>query len=89
MSFTDHIGQVIHVVIPKILHETELCPVKLVGVDAGGIWIESQMFTNFILSGLGKATSSKTMILFVPYGLISYAVISKDELALNERAFGA
>ena len=62
--------------------------VKLLGVEAGGIWIESQLLTNAILRGIGEATSLRTPILFLPYHRVSEIVHSIDVPVLGEKAFG-
>ncbi|MGH9403306.1 MAG: hypothetical protein ACRD2P_14495 [Terriglobia bacterium] len=41
MDFSDLIGQEIAVLIPKI-HQTALQQVKLIGVESGGIWVQSK-----------------------------------------------
>jgi hypothetical protein len=87
MQFTDYIGQDILVKIP-LLHENDFQRVRLRGVDAGGLWIESQKFTNEMLALTGAQASPRTIVVFFPYHAISFAFQSVDEIALSESAFG-
>lgn len=62
--------------------------VKLLGVEAGGIWIESQDVTNATLKHLGLSSLPTTIVIFFPYHEIAFAVRSIDKIALDEQAFG-
>jgi hypothetical protein len=86
MQLSDFIGQVVSMVIPAI-HQTTIQKVELLGVETGGVWIQSQTFTNAVLQTLGEASAPKTMVLFVPYHGIALAFSSIEERALNEKAF--
>lgn len=81
------VGEVIIARIP-ILNEYELSLVKLHGVDANGIWIESQEFTESMMKKLKFTTSATTLVLFVPYPGIDFVIGSIDSLCLSETAFG-
>jgi len=74
-------------VIPAI-HATTIQEVKVLGVEFGGVWIQSQALTNAFLQILGVAVAPKTMVAFVPYHGISLAFSSIEGPALNETAFG-
>lgn len=87
MQLSDFIGQVILVMIP-FLDKSGIQKVKLLGVESGGIWIQSQHATNFILQKGGLATSPKTPVFFSPYHAISLAYAATEEPALNEVSFG-
>ncbi|MGA2772114.1 MAG: hypothetical protein ABSG26_14965 [Bryobacteraceae bacterium] len=87
MQLSDFVGQPISMLIPFI-HQTALQKVNLLGVEAGGVWIESQTFTNAVLQKLGVPTSPKTSVLFVPYHGIGLGLFSIDQPALDEKAFG-
>jgi len=81
------VGEVIIAQIP-VLDRQELSLVKLHGVDANGIWIESQEFTESMMKKLKLTTSVTTLVLFVPYPGIDFIVGSVDSLCLSERALG-
>ena len=76
-----------------ILAMVEMVPgkiqrLKLLGVEAGGIWVESQYLTNFLLTQLGAASAPKTPVFFVPYSRIFFVFHGEGRTALNEEAFG-
>jgi hypothetical protein len=87
MLLSDFVGQNVTLLIP-FFHQTKLQEVKLHGVEAGGIWIESQAFTNQALQRFGVATAPKTLVFFLPYSQISLGIASGDWPALDEKAFG-
>ena len=87
MQLSDFIGDSIFIVVPMI-HKTELKEVKLVGVEAGGIWIESQEAINVILQSSGASAARNTPVLFLPYHQISLALTVRPGLSLDETAFG-
>ena len=87
MQLSDHVGQVIVMLIPAI-HPTELQKVKLLSVESGGIWIESQTFLNMMLKSLGQATAPRSLAFFFPYHELRYGFVAIEGVALNERAFG-
>jgi hypothetical protein len=86
-NLTELIGQVIVAHIPR-LHPTIFQQVKLHGVEAGGIWIESQMMTNTFFETAGYSSSSRTMIFFFPYHQIGFVMTSIDGPSLSEKSFG-
>jgi hypothetical protein len=88
VQFSELVGERILLVAPKLLGETTIQEVKLIGVEAGGLWIESQFITNSLLQSIGKAASPKTMVVFVPYQEITFAMTSIDGPSLDEKAFG-
>jgi hypothetical protein len=87
MQFQNYIGQTLLFQIPKI-HEVKYWKLKLLGVDPGGVWVESQDLTNSLLQAFNVPTMPKTPALFVPYHAISFAVAAMDVPALDEKAFG-
>jgi hypothetical protein len=70
------------------LDQNELSLVKLHAVEARGIWIESQEFTEGMMEKLKLASSSTTLVLFVPFERIDYVVGSIHALSLSEKSFG-
>jgi hypothetical protein len=87
MLFSDLIGQTISAVIPKA-HPTIFQRVKVRGVEAGGLWIESQSFTNALLQAAGLSASDKTVVLFLPWNEFSIVMTYVDEVSLDEKSFG-
>ena len=87
MMLSGHIGKEIIVLIPFI-EPDHYQRVKLVGVEAGGIWIESQTMIDKVFSAVGEAASERTPIFFFPYHQIEFAMVPRDGVALNELAFG-
>jgi hypothetical protein len=87
MQLSDFVGQTLGFIIPGI-HPTTIQRVKILGVEAGGVWIQSQTLTNAVLEKFGAASAPKTMVFFLPYHAISVGFASIEEPALNEKAFG-
>jgi hypothetical protein len=87
MRFADLIGSEILVLIPKIDPKIYQ-KVTLRGVEAGGLWLESQDFTNALLQALGAPASEKTPIVFWPYHQIVFAISAVDQPSFDEKAFG-
>lgn len=81
------VGSEISVLIPS-LDPKIFQRVRLHGVELSGIWIESQTFTEFILTQLHTATAPKTLILFLPWHQVSVILGSADGPSLSEKAFG-
>jgi hypothetical protein len=81
------VGKVIIARIPA-LDAKEMSRVKLHGVEANGIWIESQGFTDAMMQKCHLATPVTTLLLFVPFHRIEFIVGSIHELSLSEKAFG-
>jgi hypothetical protein len=87
MKFENLIGQHILLKVHRI-DPTVYQHVKLLGVEAGGLWIESQTLTNAMLQAMGVASAPKTAAFFFPYHEISFAITSIEGPALDEKAFG-
>jgi|HubBroStandDraft_2_1064218.scaffolds.fasta_scaffold291696_1 hypothetical protein len=82
------VGSVIQAVIPIWSHDSVVREFKLHGVEAGGLWLESQELTDNILKALGIATAPKTVALFVPYHHVQFVVGLVDQSSLSEKALG-
>jgi len=87
MNFSDLVENHIYLQLPRV------SPVKfhkfmLRGVEAGGLWVESQEVINSVLREAGVATSPKKALIFFPFHEISLASVSVDETSLDEKAFG-
>ena len=57
-------------------------------VDANGIWIECQGFTDELMQKCLLSTSITTPTLCVPFARIEFALWSLRSLALSEKLFG-
>src|SRR5438876_726168 len=86
-SLKSMVGEMIILRVP-VLDPEELAMVKLHAVDASGIWIESQDFTDAMMKKMQLTSSATTLILFLPFQSIEFIVGSKNSLCLSERAFG-
>jgi len=86
MQLPDYIGKDVVLLIPFI--EQHYQTVKLLGVEAGGIWIESQEMVNKVYSAVGKVDSPRTPVFFFPYHQIEFGMVAIQGMALNEEAFG-
>jgi hypothetical protein len=87
MQLSDYIGQVIALTIPAIDANT-IQSVKLLGVETGGIWVESQKLLNMALKTYGLATSETSLAFFFPYHEIRFGYVEIDGPALGEEALG-
>jgi hypothetical protein len=80
---TEMVGEVIAVMSP-VLHPNEMQRVKLLAVETGGVWIESQSFTNGFLRYIGQSVAPRTLIFFLPYHQISFVRASLDLPSLSD-----
>jgi hypothetical protein len=87
MQLSDYIGQVIVMAIPAI-DPKAFQEVKLLGVEAGGIWVENQKLINMGLKSYGLAASETSIAFFFPYHEIRFGYVPIDGPALDEKAFG-
>jgi hypothetical protein len=87
MQLSEHLGQEILLLVPDIDPKIPQL-VKLIGVEAGGVWIESQSLTNTFLTGINQATWPGSPSFFLPYHAIRLGIGRVDAPALNEKAFG-
>lgn len=87
MTLSELIGQEIILKIPFVERD-HYQHMKLLGVEAGGIWIESQEMINKVYSAVDIAASERTVVFFFPYHQIEFAMTAVPGMALNESAFG-
>ena len=85
MQLSDYVGQQIIINAQPL---GGLKQVKLLGVEAGGVWIESQEITNQLLAQLKIATAPNTFVFFLPYAQIEMISMPIPTVGLNETAFG-
>lgn len=86
MELRDYIGDSIMLVIPDLDPKPQL--VTLLGVEAGGIWIESQPLTNKLLETIGQQVWPASPTFFFPYHAIRLGIGKSNAPALGEEAFG-
>jgi hypothetical protein len=80
-------GEMIVVRIP-VLDAEDMILVRLHKVDAHGIWVESQQFSESILKRVGVTFSRTTIILFIPFHKVDFILSSENMFCLSETAFG-
>jgi len=61
--------------------------VKLHAIEAHGIWIESQDFTNQLMEKLYFSTYRTTPIVFIPLDKVDFIMGALDSLSFSERTF--
>ena len=90
MQFADFVGTEVLLLVTGLSKDSHRVyqRVKLHGVEAGGLWIESQTLTNSILQTLGIPSAPKTLVLFVPFHQILGGVAGAEGPSLDEKAFG-
>jgi hypothetical protein len=84
MSLDQYVGTNIMVKIPD-WKGNEIVSVKLAGIEAGGIWIESQDFMEEFLAGTQHAMTAKTLVVFVPYARILAIYVMLDVPWISKR----
>ena len=87
MNFTELIGQEVSLLVPR-MHKEELQQVTVVGVDGGGIWIESQEMMNVTLRRLNAKTAAYNLAFFLPFHEIAFGLTRGSGQALDEKSFG-
>jgi len=86
MQLSEYVGQLITVAIPAI--DPQLYQeVRLLGVEPGGIWIESQTLTNQALKIAGQTAAPNSLAFFFPYGELRFGFVPIPGPALDEKAF--
>jgi hypothetical protein len=69
LSLSSLVGQDIYAKIPA-WQENRIVTIRLVGVDTGGIWIESRDFMENFFQGTSLTMTSESVQVFVPYSQI-------------------
>lgn len=80
-------GHSIDVVLPG-MDQTKIQVAILHRVETSGLWLEVQAMTNDILESIGRHSSSKTPIIFVPWHGITMILRTVDKTSLAEGSFG-
>jgi hypothetical protein len=79
-------GKMIVARIPVLADEMVL--IRLHGLEATGIWVESRDFNESILQKHQMAASTTSLILFIPFSGIDFIVSSVLSVSLSERLLG-
>jgi hypothetical protein len=86
-KLTDYVGDTILIrSIP--INEEHPVFVKLVAVDDGGIWIESQDATEHLLQQFKRTSAPKTAIWFLPFAQIAWILGTEDYPSMSEKSLG-
>lgn len=85
ISFTDMIGKEIAAVVP-LFHQTQLQRLRLVNVEAGGLWVENRKISDTMLKSMGVTASPKSVIFFLPFHQISFSLAALDEPYISDEA---
>jgi hypothetical protein len=87
MQLSDYVGQEIVLLIPSI--DPKLFQkVRLLGVEPGGVWVESQTLMNMFLKSVRQPSAPKSLAFFYPYHELRFGFVAIEGVALNETAFG-
>ena len=79
-------GQRVVAQIPDILDGSfPFAIFRLVEIEQGGIWVESEEFTKKLLSRSGLTATAKAPAFFVPFAKIDWILSDADYPALSER----
>jgi hypothetical protein len=81
------VGEIIMARIPA-LDKEEIVLVTLHMVEASGIWVENQDFTETVMAKCKIAASRTTVLMFVPFQGVDFILGSIDSMSLSEKAFG-
>ena len=68
------IGHRVIVMGPAFIDKEKLASVKLLAVEAAGIWIESQEAVDRVIGSLTKRPSAANLAFFVPWGQVTTIV---------------
>ena len=68
------VGHRVIVMGPSYIDTEKLVSVKLLAVEAAGIWIESQEAVDKILADLTKKPSVTNLVIFIPFAQITTIV---------------
>ena len=81
------IGKEVGILIP-VIHPKIYQRMKIIGVEEGGIWVESQKLINEMLQALKVTAAPNTLVIFVPYHQIAFAITGADYPSFDEKALG-
>jgi hypothetical protein len=87
IKLSDYANQEIRLLL-KVGDQEQGMNVILRGVDFGGILIEAQQATEFVLEMLKKNVAPRTPLMFFPYHEIVSIIVPMDSPAISEKGFG-
>jgi hypothetical protein len=82
----DLIGHTVSALIPQL--GKQAVEIKILSVDVGGIWVESQRLTDATLKKVGRDSLPVTPIIFLPFHQIDLLLLFDESLSLSEQSFG-
>jgi len=85
ISLRKLVGENIFAKIPAF-KEGKLVTLKLLSVDLGGIWVESQEFMEDLLSGKQQTMTASTLVFFLPYAQILAIYTIVDSPWISKKA---
>lgn len=88
MELKKLVGRRVVVLGPKLLDQGKLETVVLLGVDEGGIWIESEAAANLIADRFRLKPAGRSAF-FIPFAQITTIIASNDEAAGGPEAAAA
>jgi hypothetical protein len=80
------IGETLLASVPRL--NPQYAEFKLLAVDVGGIWVESQDYVEMILKKANMSGALKTPVIFLPFSSIDYITVLQDSPALSETSLG-
>jgi len=83
-SLDEMAGQEIIALVP-LIDKIKLQKLKLHGVEAGGIGVESQSMSELLMQATGVNKKKKTALFFLPFSQIVFVTASLDAPALSEK----
>lgn len=87
MNLDSLIGQMI-LILPTWSQDGIYLRANLIGVDPGGVWVDSQEITEYVLRSLGAQATPKSLAVFLPFAQLRFAIAARDVPSLDEKAFG-
>lgn len=86
-SLIEMVGKTITALVP-FFDRTKFQQMKLHGVEAGGIWVESQKMTDVLFSTSGASYAPKTVIFFLPFQQVTFVFGVLDVPSFSETKLG-
>lgn len=88
MELKKLVGRRVVVLGPKLLDQAHLETVTLLGIDAAGIWIESEVAANRVADRFRLKPAGRSAF-FIPFAQITTIIASNDEVASTGDATAA
>ena len=84
LSLSSLVGQQVFIKVP-LWKQEKLMTVKLVAVDLGGVWIESNPLMEEFFEGTPHKMSSRSLQVFLPYAQILRFITSVEALGFLKK----